>query len=72
MAGPLELRAITRDQISGMVKDAKKKNKNKRIHVREELIRQYPNIESATIKRNGSVYNVIDYLMEDIDSYGEE
>ena len=71
MAG-LDLKQITRAHIGDLVKDAKKKNKNKQIHIKAELTRQYPGIEAMTIKRNGSVYNALDYLMEDVESYGEE
>jgi hypothetical protein len=71
MAG-VELKDITRDKVSELVKDAKKKNKNRKIHVREELTRQYPGIETITIKRNGSVYNALDYLMEDVEAYAGE
>lgn len=63
---------ITRADVDKHVKQAHKDKKNKKDHVRQELIRENPGIENVTIVRNGSVYNALDYLMEDIDTYGEE
>lgn len=60
---------LPRDEVEKHVKEAKKQNKNRHQFVREELIKEYPGIETQTIVRNGKVYKVLDYLMDDIDSY---
>jgi hypothetical protein len=63
---------ITRDVIATKLKEAKEKKKPKKDYIRQELMRENPGIETLTIVRNGSVYNVLDYLMEDLESYGGE
>jgi len=71
MAG-IELKEVTRETIKDLVVDAKNKSKDKKTHIRQELMRTHPGIEALTVRRNGQVYNALDYLMEDVESYGEE
>ena len=61
---------VTREEIFAIVEDARSKNKNKKTHVRAELVKRYPDLEGQTIRRNGHTYNVLDYLLDDVESYG--
>jgi len=69
MAG-LDLKDIRREDVEALVEDAKVKNKDKKDHVKTELKRQFAGLENLRVVRNGQVYNALDYLMEDIESYG--
>jgi hypothetical protein len=61
---------LTRDEVALIVDDARQKKRNIRVHVREKLAERYPGIENLKIRRNGRTYRVLDYLEEDLSSYG--
>ena len=61
---------ISRQQVYDIVGRAKASKKKKDSFVRQELQKLYPELISATVRVNGVVYNALDYLQQDIDSYG--
>lgn len=38
--------------------------------VRAELIARYPELETQTIRRNRNTYLEVDYILQDLESYG--
>lgn len=38
--------------------------------IRAELISRYPELETQTLRRNGSTYLEVDYILLDLESYG--
>ncbi len=66
----LELGDIKRNEVDGIVREAHNTGKNKKDHLKNELRRRYPGIEDLRIKRGNTVYNALDYLAEDAESYG--
>lgn len=53
-----------------MVEDARDRRKNKANHVRSLVEAQYPELVGKRIKRGAQTYDAIDYLIDDLDSYG--
>lgn len=62
---------LNRSEVYDLVQEAKQQNKGRKQHVREKLTERYPDLATATVTRNGHVYNVLDYLELDLDSYGD-
>ena len=60
---------VSRDEVARIVTAAHNAGLDRGAHVRDELKRRYPGIENATVRRNGRVYSVLDYLTEDLESY---
>ena len=69
MAG-VDLNVVQRGEVQGIVREAQNTGRDKKQHLKSELKRRYPGIENVRIKRGGTVYNALDYLAEDSDSYG--
>ena len=65
-----KLPRIDRTDILDLIEDARAKKKNKKVHVREKLLQTYPELETATVRRNGRELKVLDLLEDDVDSYG--
>lgn len=65
-----KLPQINRTDILDLIDDARAKKKNKKTHVREKLVELYPELETATVRRNARDLRVIDLLVDDVDSYG--
>lgn len=63
------LEDITRDEVSGLVTEARNTGQDEKIYVRTQLTLRYPGIENATIRRGASVFSVLDYLVGDTESY---
>jgi len=61
--------SITRDEVANLVTAARNSGQDEKVYVKTHLTQRYPGIENATIRRGGSVYSVLDYLVEDTESY---
>lgn len=61
---------LKRDDIADFIDDSRKKKKNKKNHVRDKVEENFPELVGKTIRRNNRTYNAIDYLLEDLESYG--
>lgn len=60
----------TRDDVAGYVDEAGALAVDVTAHVRECLIRDYPGIDTRKIRRNSHEYILLDYLLDDLESYG--
>ena len=69
MAG-VDLSQIRREEVGNIVRGARNAGKEEKTHLKSELTKRYPGIENATVRRNGRVYPVLDYIAEDSESYG--
>ena len=63
------LEDITRDEIQTLVNTARNTGQDEGEYVRAQLTARYPGIENQTIRRGPNVFSVLDYLVEDTDSY---
>jgi hypothetical protein len=64
---------ITREEIAELVTEAHgqgKSGKSKEDHVKQKLKLKYSGLEGLKVVRNGQVYDALDYLMGDLESYG--
>jgi len=66
----VDLSIITRDEVANIVKEARDTGRDKKVHLQAELERRYPGVSNATIRVGGIVCNALDYLVEDVESYG--
>jgi hypothetical protein len=60
---------VSRQEISNIITEARNTGQDEKVYLRAQLIARYPGIENTTIRRNGQVYSVLDYLAEDTESY---
>lgn len=60
---------ITRDEVQRLIAHARNTGQDEKVYVKTQLTARYPGIENSTIRRNGKVYLVLDYLVEDTESY---
>jgi hypothetical protein len=67
----LDLNDIHREHVKAILDDAKANGKEKKSHLRQELVRLHPGLDEQTIVRNGKVYKAIEYLIDDLGSYGD-
>ena len=71
---------ITREEIQEAVNDAHDVNgafssappepEFVRQYVRAELLTNHPELETRTVRRNGKTHLELDYILEDLHSYG--
>lgn len=61
--------AVTREEIHELVTHAHNNGLDRASYVRSELTTRYPGIENVTVRVNGQVFNALDYLVQDVDSY---
>lgn len=63
-------RRVKREDIRAMVEDARDKRKNRANHVRSLVESQYPELVGKQVKRGAQMYDAIDYIIDDLESYG--
>ncbi len=63
------LEDITRDEVGSLITEARNSGQDEKAYVRAQLTARYPGIESMTIRRGSGVFSVLDYLVEDTESY---
>ena len=60
---------VTREEVAALVLHAYNTGQDRGAYVRSVLTQRYPGIENQTMRVNGKVYSVLDYLVEDMNSY---
>lgn len=63
------LEDITREEVQDLITTARNTGQDEQAYVRAQLTQRYPGIENLTVRRGGSVYSALDYLVEDTGSY---
>jgi len=59
-----------RSEILDYIEDARVKKKAKKAHVRAKIEELHPQLVGKTVRRNGVVYDIIELLLDDLESYG--
>jgi hypothetical protein len=61
---------VTRQDIADLVEEANDANEDREAYVRAQLFAQFPELETATVRRAGHSYSALDYMLADLETYG--